>query len=101
MTDDRGAAPSGRASEGTLRKLRLVPNANLGFRRAGEVTSGSLSFTDGSNRYDIQSTSRIVPAGGRFTLYVLHDPNWRPTSDESNSPLIIGAAGRAEWLVAK
>ena len=81
--------------------MSLVPNAKLGFRRAGEVTSGSLSFTDGNNRYNIQSTSRIAPAGGRFNLYVLHDPEWRPAGDESNSPIIVGAADRAEWLTAK
>ena len=79
--------------------LSLLPNPKLGFRRAGEVTGRSLTFTEGHDRYDIQSTSRIVPAGGRFNLYVVHDPAWRPTSDES--PLIVGAADRAEWLVAK
>ena len=81
--------------------MSLVPNAKLGFRRAGEVTSGSLSFTDGRDRYDIQSTGRIAPAGGRFNLYVLHDPQWRPIGDESTSPIIVGAADRAEWLIAK
>jgi hypothetical protein len=60
-----------------------------------------LSFTEGSDRYDIKSTSRIVPAGGRFNLYILHDPEWRPTGDEANSPIIVGAADRAERLVAK
>jgi hypothetical protein len=81
--------------------LSLLPNPKLGFRRAGEVTNRSLTFTEGRERYDIQSTSQIVPAGGRFNLYVLHDPKWRPTRDESNSPLIVGAADRADWLAAK
>jgi hypothetical protein len=81
--------------------MSLLPNSKLGFRRAGEVTDRSLTFTEAHERYDIQSTSRIVPAGGRFNLYVLHDPDWRPTRDESNSPLIIGSADRAEWLTAK
>ena len=81
--------------------MSLLPHPKLGFRRAGEVTDRSLTFTEGRERYDIQSTSRIVPAGGRFNLYVLHDPEWRPTRDESNAPLIIGAADRAEWLTAK
>jgi hypothetical protein len=81
--------------------MSLVPNAKLGFRRAGEVTNALLSFTEGSDRYDIKSTSGIAPAGGRFNLYVLHDPEWRPTGDESNSPIILGAADRAEWLVGK
>ena len=81
--------------------LSLLPNARLGFRRAGEVTNALLSFTDGSDRYDIKSTSRIAPASGRFNLYVLREPEWRPTESESNSPLIVGAADRAEWLTAK
>ncbi len=81
--------------------MSLLPNANFGFRRAGEVTNALLSFTDGSDRYDIKSTSRIAPASGRFNLYVLLDPEWRPTGSESNSPLIVGAADRAEWLTAK
>jgi hypothetical protein len=81
--------------------MSLLPNPKLGFRRAGEVSNRSLTFTEGRDRYDIQSTSRIVPAGGRFNLYVLHDPKWRPTRVVSNLPLIVGAADRAEWLAAK
>jgi hypothetical protein len=81
--------------------MSLLPNPKLGFRRAGEVSNRSLTFTEGRERYDIQSTSRIAPAGGRFNLYVLHDPKWRPTRVVSDLPLIVGAADRAEWLVAK
>ena len=81
--------------------MSVLPNPKLGLRRAGEVTNTLLSFTDGSDRYDIKSTSRIVPAGGRYNLYVLHEPQWRPTGDESKAPLIVGAADRAEWLTTK
>ena len=81
--------------------MSLLPNAKLGFRRAGEVTNALVSFTEGSDRYHIQSTSRIVPAGGRFNLYVLHDPDWRPTGSDSDLPILVGAADRAEWLVGK
>jgi hypothetical protein len=81
--------------------LSLLPNPDLGFRRAGVVTERSLTFTEGAERYSIQSASRIVPAGGRFHLYVLHDPDWRPTGDESDAPLVVGAAGRAQWLIGK
>jgi hypothetical protein len=81
--------------------MSLLPNPKLGFRRAGEVTNALLSFTDGSDRYDIKSTGRIAPASGRFNLYVVRDPEWRPTGSESNSPLVVGAADRAEWLVGR
>jgi hypothetical protein len=81
--------------------MSLLPNPKLGFQRAGEVSNQSLTFTVGHQRYDIQSTSRIVPAAGRFNLYVLHEPNWRPTSKEWSSTLTVGAADRAELLVAR
>jgi len=81
--------------------LSLRPNSKLGFRRAGEVSERSLSFTEGQDRFDIQTTSRIAPAGGRFNLYVLHDPTWQPSSNDSNVPLLVGAADRAEWLAVK
>ena len=81
--------------------LSLLPNAKLGFRRAGEVSHRSLTFTDGDDRYDVQSTSSIVPAAGRFNLYLVRDPNWRPIGNEAHSRLIIGAADRAEWLIPK
>ena len=81
--------------------MSLVPNPKLGFRPAGEVSNRSLTFTEGRERYDIESASRIVPAWGRFNLYVRHDPTWQPTSGESSSPIIIGAADRADFLAAK
>jgi hypothetical protein len=81
--------------------MSLLPKPELGFRRAGEVTNALLSFTDRSDRYDIKSSGRIAPASGRFNLYVFRDPDWRPTGSESNSPLVIGAADRAEWLAGK
>jgi hypothetical protein len=81
--------------------MSLLPNPKLGFRRAGEVTNALLSFTDGTDRYDIKSTSRIAPASGRFNLYVRRDSEWRPTGSESDAPLIVGAADRAESLIGK
>jgi hypothetical protein len=74
----------------------MLPNPKLGFRRAGEISNRSLTFTEGGERYDIQSSTRIAPAAGRFNLYVFHDPVWHPGRDE---PVIVGAADRAEWLV--
>lgn len=85
----------------SISRLSLLPNPKLGFRRTGEVTNRSLTFMEGNEQYDIQSSRRIVPAVGRFNLYVLHEPMWQPTVDESRSPLLVGAAARAEWLVAK
>ncbi|HEU4936325.1 MAG TPA: hypothetical protein VFT39_07730 [Vicinamibacterales bacterium] len=81
--------------------MSLVPNPKLGFRRAGEVTNALLSFTDGSDRYDIKSTAPIAPASGRFNLYVLRDSKWRPSGSEVDAPLLVGAADRPESLTAK
>jgi hypothetical protein len=81
--------------------MSLLPHPKLGFRRAGEVTNALLSFTDGSDRYDIKSTAPIAPASGRFNLYVLRDAEWRPSGSEVDAPLIVGAADRPESLTGK
>jgi len=81
--------------------MSLVPNAKLGFRRAGEVADGLLTFAAGQDRFVIRSADRIAPAGGRFNLYVRHDPGWRPKNDAARAPFLVGSADRPESLIAK
>jgi hypothetical protein len=81
--------------------LSLVPHPSLGFSRAGEVAGGALTFTAGKDTYGIRSADRIAPAGGRFNLYVRHDPRWRPANDAAHAPFMVGSAGRPEGLIAK
>jgi len=79
----------------------LFPYSELGFEKAGEVSDSTLSFKDGSTVYQLDCASRIVPAEGRFFLYVRHDPSWQPKGIYSSEPFLLGAADRAERLIGK
>jgi hypothetical protein len=72
-------------------EVSVLPNAARGFRRAGEVAGGSLSFTMGPDRFSIHSTNRIAAGEGTFNIYVRHDPAWRPGGVEATVPILLGA----------
>lgn len=59
--------------------LSLGPNPKLGFRRLGEVRGSSLMFSIGADKFTLSSATRIAPGQEAFSLYVLHQPNWKPT----------------------
>jgi hypothetical protein len=80
--------------------LSLVPRAE--FLRAGSVRGTSLTFTANGTTYNVSSATRIAPGDAVFNLYVLHQPNWKPTYDNANLETVhIGSADRTEYLVGK
>ena len=80
--------------------LSLTPHPNLGFRKAGEVRGSKLSFTIGSDTFNLVAGGAIAPTQAAFNLYVLHDPVWKPDYPFADlSKFTIGAADRAEFLV--
>ncbi|MBZ5611626.1 MAG: hypothetical protein LAP38_25480 [Acidobacteriia bacterium] len=81
--------------------LSLLPHADLGFRKAGEVNDRTLTLEDGSTTYRIECSRRIAPAFGRFNVYAFADAAWRPRGAEVNEPFLLGATGRPEQLVRK
>jgi len=58
--------------------LTLTPHPESGFVQAGEVRGSTLSFTRGSDTFNLVSSRRIAPGTRPFHLYVLHEPDWRP-----------------------
>ena len=82
--------------------LSLVPHPDLGFRKAGEVRGSSLSFVVGGDEFKLSTGRRIAPGRAPFSLYVLHEPDWKPTYANADlSVFNMGAADRAESLVKK
>lgn len=61
--------------------LSLVPRAELGFRKAGEVRGGILSFTLDDDSIRLQCMSAIATGYAPYNLYVLHDADWQPLSE--------------------
>jgi hypothetical protein len=58
--------------------LTLAPHPEYGFAQAGEVRGSTLSFTIGSDTFNLVSARRIAPGTRPFHLYVLHEPDWQP-----------------------
>jgi hypothetical protein len=82
--------------------ISLTPQANLGFRRAGEVRGSSLRFTLGNETFTLVSGTKIAPPQAAFNVYVLHDPKWRPTYANANlSAVMVGAADRADYVAKR
>jgi hypothetical protein len=73
-----------------------------GFSKTGEIRGTSLTFKDGSDTYSINAASRIAPGQSAFNLYVLHQPEWRPTYPFADlSAFNMGAEDRLEPLLGK
>jgi hypothetical protein len=80
--------------------LSLSPHP--GFSKAGEIRGSNLTFTDGSDKYSISAASRIAPGQAAFNLYVLHQPEWKPTYPFADlSAFNMGAEDRIEPLLGK
>ena len=80
--------------------LTVVPSPKQGFRCAGEIRGNSVRFTVGKDTFNVTSGSPIAPGLSAYNVYVLHQPDWRPTYPNANTDLItIGAADRVEYVV--
>jgi hypothetical protein len=80
--------------------LSLAPRPS--FRRAGEVRGSSLRFIVDGQTYNVVSSSRIAPPSAAFNIYVLRQPEWKPTYTNANLDTIhIGSADRLEYLLGK
>jgi hypothetical protein len=82
--------------------LSLLPHSDVGFQKAGEVRGSSLTFTVGKDTFTLNTGGRIAPGQGAYTLYVLHDPDFRLTyPNADNSVFVMGADDRPETLIRK
>jgi hypothetical protein len=58
--------------------VSLVPRAGYAFQKAGIIDENRIEFTVDGNHYEWLSSSPILPGGGAWNLWVLHDPNYAP-----------------------
>jgi hypothetical protein len=80
--------------------LSLLPHPDLGFVKAGEIRGSTLTFTIGTDTYNLVSAERIAPGQHPFNLYVRHEPDWQPP-DGKTSIWAGGAAGAPDELISK
>jgi len=56
----------------------LAPHAGYDFQKVGIIDDNRIEFTLSGNRYEWLSSSPILPGGGTWNLWVLHDPRYSP-----------------------
>ena len=56
----------------------LVPRDGYEFEKIAVLDENKIAFTANGERYEWSSESPILPNGGTWNLWVLHDPNYTP-----------------------
>jgi len=76
--------------------LSLAPRAGLGFVKTGEIRGGALTFTDGNDKFLIESPNAVTTGEAPYFLYVLHDPEWEPTARNQADRAQFGSVAPGE-----
>jgi hypothetical protein len=75
--------------------ISLLPRPELGFRRAGTVSGGSLSWAADGDEFSLNSVTAIAPSGP-FFVYGMHDPTWQPSTPGTQLRIFTGSVDPAE-----
>ena len=71
--------------------LSLAPRLGLRFRPAGEVRGGVAKFTVGGDTVSVECPQAIATGHAAYTLYVMTDAQWEPTSSRQKGELAMGS----------
>jgi hypothetical protein len=76
--------------------LSLLPRSALGFKKAGEVRGGLISFSVDGDSIRLECPNRIGPGDAAYNLYVLRDKDWEPISEDLKDHPAAGTVSTAE-----
>ncbi len=63
--------------------LSPFPRAGFDFQKTGVIDDNKISFTMNGDNYEISSATPIMCFGGKWNLWVLYEPNYRPKNEET------------------
>ncbi|MBX7174015.1 MAG: hypothetical protein K1X72_23795 [Pyrinomonadaceae bacterium] len=61
--------------------LSPVPHEGFNFQKTGVIDITKISFEMNGDKYEIKSVMPLMFHGGKWNLWVLYDPDYRPNSD--------------------
>jgi hypothetical protein len=64
----------------------LVPREGYEFAKIAVLDGNKIEFTINNEKYEWLSSESILPNGGTWNLWVLHDTNYTPLFSNDNSP---------------
>jgi hypothetical protein len=77
----------------------IKAHEGIGFQKVGAIQNNRLSFAAGGESYEWVSSAPIVGGGGNWSLWVLHQPNYRPGYGAGNDQqFVFGAMDGARAL---
>lgn len=65
----------------------LVPRQGYAFQKVGIIEDNKIEFTLKGDRYEWISKAPVLPGGGTWNLWILHDPKYTPLFDDSADPM--------------
>ncbi|HRH40587.1 MAG TPA: hypothetical protein PKY82_03005 [Pyrinomonadaceae bacterium] len=77
--------------------LSPVPREGFNFQKNGLIDNNKISFEINGDKYEINSIMPIICSGGKWNLWVLYEPDYRPNSETDNE----FGADKIERLVKK
>lgn len=63
----------------------LVPRESYQFQKVGSIADNKIEFTVKGKHYEWLSSEPILPGGGAWNLWVLHDPKYLPFGSQQIS----------------
>lgn len=80
----------------------FVPQPKYNFQKIGIVEDNKIMFDYNGESYRFINKSPVLGAGGKWNLWVMFDPDYKPTYQLSpSSPYEIGAADKIEYVFQK
>lgn len=61
----------------------LVPREGYRFQKVGLIANNRIEFSIDGDRYEWISNAPVLPGGGVWNLWVLHDPKYRPLIEDA------------------
>jgi hypothetical protein len=70
--------------------LSIQPHEGYDFQKIGVLDGNMISFTFGGDNYEWVSGGPVINHGGKYYLWVLHDPNFEPSKQALDDINLVG-----------
>jgi len=79
--------------------MSAFPRKGFDLQKIGVIENNKISFTFNGDSYKFVSTSPVLGTGGKWNLWILHDPDYRSSFNLSpSSPYEFGATDDIKFL---
>jgi hypothetical protein len=77
------------------------PRKGFNLQKIGIAENNKISFSFNGDNYKIVSTAPVLGSGGKWNIWILHDPDYRSSYNLSPNSYEQGASDKIEFLFKK